>query len=414
MINNVRFLLDDKAICKAMSQSAKTAVSVRVLAAWATMGAGLNCLSSCTAARKEAIIGTRFSVTEPEALHGLIRQGFDLRILHSLRGGGTFHPKVYLFECPDGTWTALVGSANLTDAAFSRNAEVMVELSLTNEGAADLNALFDGHWKSAHPGKITDEWFERYKEGYEAAKQKRAQDIAKAERPKNSPLKRSTASPKTSQLQGLMKSDWAGYVRRLAVRKDLGDRFLDGGRSSYLRTLSLTGPILRSGLAEAEHEDISRAMGRSDYCGWLGTVHLISGRGAKIYRDRALRALVDRYLEPLWELRGEHQSLEAGRAAFASLGKIDGFGPGFITRMLTLARPDLFYSLNAASVDGLASLFGIPKARLRTWEGYEEGLKIVFATQWYNSPSPTDNKMKHLWDARVALLDAYAYVPSRR
>lgn len=412
MNDTVRFLLDDKTVCETMSQAAKDAVSVRILAAWATQGAGLNCFSACAAARKQAIIGTCFAVTEPDALHGLIRQGFDLRVVHQLPSGGTFHPKVYLFERSDGGWTALLGSANLTDAAFTRNAEAMVEVALTAESAAPLNAFFDGHWKSAHAKEITDEWFEWYKAEYEAAAQRRSRDIAEAERRKKSSPKQATASPRTSQLQDLMKSDWAGYVRRLAARKDLGPRFLDGDDNSYLRTLSLTSPTLRSGFAKADPDDVGRVMGKSDNCGWLGRVHLMRGRGAKIYRDQALRALVDRCLQPLWATSGEQESLDAARDIFTALRKVDGFGPGFITRMLTVAKPDHFYSLNAASEDGLASLFGIPKARLRTWEGYEEGLKVVYATQWYKSAPPTDKKMKRLWDARVALLDAYAYTPT--
>lgn len=402
------FLLDHKSLCEAFRQAAAGAVSVRVLAAWATCGAGIDCLRECRAGYKRAIIGTTFAVTEPEALHRLMRHGFDLRVVDRLPNGGTFHPKAYLFEQPDGSFIAMLGSANLTDAAFARNAEVMVRATLQAPSASKLLVHFEDYWDSGFAKPVSNEWFHEYTERYRTAMLSRERDLAQAERERGHTRKSGRVTPQTSDVHDLMQSDWSEYVRRLSNRKDMPDDYLDGRDDSYLQALSVATPLLRSGFATADQKSVARIMGRLD-CGWLGTVHLMRGRGAKIYNDADLRGLVDDCIRPLWNVTSDSECLSGAREVFRRLRAIDGFGPGFITRILAIARPDRFYSCNDASCSGLASLFGVAKSNLGDWEGYEEGLNVVYSTRWYTSPEPANARMKRLWNARVALLDAYAY-----
>jgi len=117
MIPKVTFLLDDRAICDAMSDAAQHAVSIRIMAAWATTGEGLTCLTKCKAVNRRAIVGTCFAATEPAAIEELMRLGFELRIVEVIPNGGTFHPKVYIFAMADGSQVVLLGSANLLISA---------------------------------------------------------------------------------------------------------------------------------------------------------------------------------------------------------------------------------------------------------------------------------------------------------
>jgi hypothetical protein len=73
----------------------------------------------------------------------------DLRFIGSTRDGGTFHPKVIGVVGPDGAWVrALVGSANFTRNAMTRNVEVAVEV-LDPDLLAELQAWFEGEWTAA-------------------------------------------------------------------------------------------------------------------------------------------------------------------------------------------------------------------------------------------------------------------------
>jgi len=282
-------------------------------------------------------------------------------------------------------------------------------MEMTSGEAAPLGAMFDQFWKSPPSREVTDKWFKGYTLAYKTAPQKRSQVIAAAERPKPG---KSKAQPKRAVLQdrvGLMTADWKTYLRRLRVRAEFGAASIDGKNNSYLRTLSIVSPIVVSGLAHAQHEDVSRAMGKTDSCGWFGTVHLIQKEGARLYKDESLRARIDKSLAPIQAVAAEEDCIAAAREAFGQLRQIGGLGHCFITRMLAVAKPDRFYSVNGKSDDGLATLLGITKAQLATWAGYEHGLRLIYRTPWYRSARPTDRREQTAWEARVALIDAYAY-----
>lgn len=404
----VQFLLDHNSLCDSLRRAAAGAVSARILTAWATCGAGIDCLRACRAPDRRAIIGTTFAATEPEALHKLMRLGFEVRVIDQLPDGGTFHPKVYLFGQRDGTIVVMLGSANLTHAAFTTNAEAMVLTRVPRTAASQLVELFEGYWCCSAVGPITDEWFEAYVDKYGVAVSSRKDSLARAERGSRRVNASSPWMVSSSDLHDLMQSDWAQYVRRLSSRTDLQEGYLDAADDSYLHTLSLVTPLLRSGLANADQRSIARILGRLE-CGWFGTVHLMRGRGAHLASDIELRALVDESIRDLWHARSDADCVAGAQRAFERLGAIEGLGPGFITRMLAIARPDRFYSCNKASRDGLASLFGMSKSRLSEWDGYKEGLAVVYSTRWFNAPRPARPRSRRLWLARVALLDAYAY-----
>lgn len=408
MLSAVQFLIDHHSLRDSLRRAAHGAVSVRILAAWATCGVGVECLSNCRAPHKRAVIGTTFAVTEPAALQRLMRLGFDLRVVDQLPNGGTFHPKMYLFEQPDGTFVTLVGSANLTDAAFTRNSEVLVRMHMAAASVSKLVTHFERCWSGDSAQPVTDAWFDAYAERYRIALLNRERDIARAERTPGQARVAAQAVPKVSDLHALMQSDWTDYVRKISDRADLQDGYLDADNDSYLHTLSLVTPLLRSGLATVDQKSVARILGRHE-CGWLGTVQLMRGRAARLGDDAELRALVDDCLRPLWNAASDADCLAGAEGVFERLGLIDGFGPGFITRILAIARPDRFYSCNVASSSGLASLFGVPNSRLCQWKGYRDGLNVVYSTRWYNSPEPSNDRLKRLWNARVALLDAYAY-----
>lgn len=68
-----------------------------------------------------------------------------------------FHPKLYIF----GDRSALVGSANLTNAGMNTNQEIMFRISSTQEEFNELAVLFGEYWDEA--SVLTREDIEKYK-----------------------------------------------------------------------------------------------------------------------------------------------------------------------------------------------------------------------------------------------------------
>ena len=81
---------------------------------------------------------------------------------------------------------------------------------------------------------------------------------------------------------------------------------------------------------------------------------------------------------------------------------------GAATRWLALARPQVLVSVNDVSVHFLSHWSGQSLASIRKPSGYEELIKRVMNSAWWNVPRPTDELEHTLWSYRAALLDVLA------
>lgn len=97
------------------------------------------------------------------------------------------------------------------------------------------------------------------------------------------------------------------------------------------------------------------------------------------------------------------------RATFAHAKPLPRVGIAVVTRFLTVKRPDLFFPINNANSRRIRELLGaVPKDA----EGYLGLVHAVRALPWARSARPRDTIERHLWDARVGLLDAVVYEPA--
>jgi len=105
--------------------------------------------------------------TEPDVVEGFLSNGCDVwlvvrlgfptnpaaieRVMKNPRlklrvyTARTFHPKLYIF----GDEVALVGSANLTNAAITSNQEVVVSIGSEDKRFVELTAIFQDYWDGA-------------------------------------------------------------------------------------------------------------------------------------------------------------------------------------------------------------------------------------------------------------------------
>ena len=97
--------------------------------------------------------------------------------------------------------------------------------------------------------------------------------------------------------------------------------------------------------------------------------------------------------------------------AYAQLTGLDGIGSAIATRLLTLARPNRFVSLNGASKAGLAASFTVAPSTLSQPRSYGRLLARVYDKAWYNDPRPVDAREETIRWMRAALLDCFVYEP---
>jgi HKD family nuclease len=134
--------------------------SVDVAIAWIRRGKALDALLDFAKAhpqRVRILCGVNGYLTEPQALSA-IRSCCVLKIAYGT-SGIKLHSKIFIFR--EGSSTRLwVGSANLTESAFSTNREVVAEVEDYGEGIA----LFERYW--AEFDKPDDVWMDDYASAY--------------------------------------------------------------------------------------------------------------------------------------------------------------------------------------------------------------------------------------------------------
>ncbi|MDZ4088041.1 MAG: DUF3427 domain-containing protein [Tabrizicola sp.] len=108
--------------------------------------------------RLRMVVGDYMDVTEPAALARLLDlEGAQVRVFES--GGGSFHPKAWLFRAASGRGSAIVGSSNLSRTALTSG----VEWNLHSETAADAVAsAFDSLWSHPQTQPLSVEWIKSY------------------------------------------------------------------------------------------------------------------------------------------------------------------------------------------------------------------------------------------------------------
>ena len=79
---------------------------------------------------RHVVIGTEFHQTHPDFIAEFTGDA-GVRFRMDQEGlNGVFHPKVYLFSDDESSWEAIIGSANFTRAAFTRNVECAVLVNI--------------------------------------------------------------------------------------------------------------------------------------------------------------------------------------------------------------------------------------------------------------------------------------------
>jgi len=167
--------------------------AIWVSVAYATVAGVRQLLSALPAGQPSEswwLIGLDDEITHPGAIELLrSRPKAHLRVASYESEGARFHPKVYGFSASPKSpiQLALVGSANLTISAWSRNGEAVSVLE--TENSQDRKALDDmwlALWSQGH--EISDQELQDYRDRYDAAAEARThvkQQIIEANKKKS-------------------------------------------------------------------------------------------------------------------------------------------------------------------------------------------------------------------------------------
>lgn len=122
------------------------------------------------------LVGTDFGLTRKKALTHLLNwspsdKKSNLLAVPSF-SGGSFHPKIIAWKESDGNHYVLLGSSNLTSAAFTNNYEANIVQKISSKEFNKIKRWLRSIAENSQV--ITNDWIEKYKETKRAATNRKA------------------------------------------------------------------------------------------------------------------------------------------------------------------------------------------------------------------------------------------------
>ena len=386
-------LINQENIQQRFNENLEWATEIDLATAWATIHDGLQALENHTPPLKvRAVVGLWGNSTDPEALTKLSKIG-ELRLVEK----SGFHPKVYVFRGPDKS-VAWIGSANFTHAGFGMNQEALFE----TRNSQDVEEWFDNLWEQC--GSLDECAIGRYAESR----------LKNPPQPQARPARVVGPEPLQTPLELLKQvDDWRSFVAAL----EQCDRWWwssSGGRWSVLNephswsaTIQVLRCVVRGDWHGFGNSDRNRLLGltREDDWALLGRMRgparqsvFFSGNSEKI--QAVVRDVV---------AADNSEFPDVAIRAYKRLWSLKGIGQGIASRLLTLAKPDRFVSLNNASETRLGNFFDLTPATLGQPKNYERLLQRIYDQTWFREPYPRNAREETICRMRAALLDCFVY-----
>lgn len=358
------------------------ASAVEIAVAWVhTELAEVKTLLSHSDKVKRMVVGLQFHGSSPEFLRATYRKR---NFRFHLSEKGTFHPKLYLFHFADGSWKAIIGSANFTVGAFEKNHELCVLIGSNDKDAAKvltaLEQTLDQYWDESQ--RIGLGYIKDYEIGY-------------AKRPKTRSL------PKKGIIQTHLELSWSSFVQRIeAAPHEEQLQFLrwvtqHWGQQPFSQ-LDLATRRMIGGYGKESDEANYRCFGptiaRRKFMG-------IVSRSPEII-ENALR-----HIPGTGEVQKEQYDLFLGEL----LPHFDDSELAAFSRILALYRPDVFIPFNTKNKKMASIELGIPVSNIDYNLYWDSVITAIQSAPFNHPPKKLSKAHGELFANRAALLDCLYY-----
>jgi HKD family nuclease len=399
-------ILSGKSTETALLELMEKCTSFSVAVAWATVNDVFEAVKKYEKKLDYMIVGVDFYQTHPDVLNWMKKNKKKGMFVGNSKNG-IFHPKIFLFEFDDKeNNTLVIGSANLTAAAFSRNEEASVRLKVTKEdsSAATLIATWA---RSGIPiaSFNTDEYRTDYLVKGRAVRQ--ALNSRKSKEFKENP--------------DLLELSFDEYY--LLCTKDPFHYFKD--------RLDLLDFCARPNLSHDEFCCVAgikslRPVGELglEYYGLFGSMGADAAFRDTVKHEKHWVGLHTLYqsVSPIGKVTNATaksfiENVEAHVNAYFGNKYEKKNHLSAATRLLALRRPDLFFCVNGANGKRLADDLGITvngKDGVKTVDGYLQTVEMLRKSTWGSSLIPKitgDQNLLRCWKGRVAMIDSIYYEP---
>jgi hypothetical protein len=348
---------------------------------------------------RRIVVGIHFYQTDPHFIETFLS---NRKVRFIKQPQGTFHPKLYLFGNSLDSWEILVGSANFTGQAFTRNTEATVLISSEDVSSKKIfqwaKKLVEQTWQAATP--FTADEFENYKATWKKLK------------PKINSLSGEYGTQKGKakpihQVQ-IVNMSWSEFFDR--VRREICHelkkrlRVIEIARQLYRKTKHLNE------LQEDERKFLAglpnrlRTEGSQDW-GSFGSMRGYGIFNRKITEnDRNISIALDQI--PLSGQITRHHYDDFIKSWTKSF---PGNSIASATRLISMKRPDTFVCFTTRNRSALCKDFEIRESTVDYRTYWEDIVERIFDSNWWLNPYPKNHQEKQVSEARAAFLDSLYY-----
>lgn len=368
--------------------------------AWASSGSKLfNDLLANKDKIQKIVVGIHFYQTHPDFIKAFLD---DTKVRFIQQPEGTFHPKLYLFKDNSKKWELIIGSANFTTEAFSRNTEasLLINHEDTNSEEVFKNAikLVGQTFSDGKTFNNTD--FENYFITWKNHRQK-----IKSLSGEYGSKKR---KPNPIHEVPLINRSWEEFMNE--VRNDPTQ-----GIEHRLRVIEIAKKLFESvahfnQLTEDQRKFIAGIPNKLATNGAEHWAYFGSMRGAGKFmnkikeNDSNLSKALDQ-IPRSGQITKRHydnyikyftQSFEGNYIATA-------------TRLLCMKRPDTFICFDSKNRAALCNDFGIIQSEMNYERYWDDIVARIYDSDWWLNPNPKNVEEEKVSEARAAFLDCLYY-----
>lgn len=392
-------------ISKLLCESIKRFNYISFAVAWASVSSDA---SKILMENKQKIsystVGLHFYQTHPNFIKKFLN---NKQVKFMLKKDGIFHPKIYLFFNDNNDWICLIGSANFTQSALTKNDEVMVLVdSNEQDDFEEIKKLLYGY--HANADIFLKNGLQQYIANWK----------------KNNTYKKKISEGNT-RTKPMLKSDilslsWDEYYIELKA----SDRFLERldlleQSNKYFENYNFQNldETIRKNISGTVKQGVS-----NNIKNWF----LFGRMPSSYFTNRFSDDDIDRYNEKSYKQISKQFNIlplygfisKENYNEFIEYFKYhDGWGYSIstVSRLLAMRRPDKFFCLTKANEPKLIKSFGIKKSIKNSKKNemytryWSEIIESVEQASWYDSDEPQDPTERKAWKGRVAMMDALFY-----
>lgn len=348
---------------------------------------------------QKIVVGIHFYQTHPDFIEAFLN---NRKVRFIQQPEGTFHPKLYIFTDKLDKWELIIGSANFTTEAFSRNTEASLLITHKDSNSTETykNAvnLVDQTFSDGKTFNNTD--FEKYRKTWKNHRQK-----IKSLSGQYGSKKR---KPKPVHEVPMMNRSWDDFMNE--VRSETSH-----GLDRRLRVIEIAKNLFDrvdhfNELTEDERKFIAGIPNKLQIDGAEDWGYFGSMKGAGIFKnkikenDRNISKALDQI-----PLSGHVTKKHYENYIKYFTQTFTGNYIATATRLLCMKRPDTFVCFDSKNRSALCKDFGIIQSEMDYDKYWDDIVERIYDSDWWQNPNPKNDTEESVNEARAAFLDSLYY-----